>query len=83
MVSFRHNALRNGHCLDLTTDIPVARTGLLHNYFSFRIVKLWNGLPLDLRSIEISDNETNSPFKRALRQYYHGKLVDHFVSENS
>ena len=82
MVAFKHNALRNGYGLDLATIVPVARTGMLHNYFSFSTVKLWNCLSLGLRSSEFSHIETNSLFKRVLREYYCDKFEKHFVSDN-
>ena len=83
MFNFKENVLRNGHGLNLSTVLSVLRFNLLQNFFSFRIAPLWDSLPVQLRLTELSDSETNTPFKRALRQYYCSKFDDKFDSDNT
>ena len=43
------------------------------SYF-LRIVYIWNYLPVDLKSMDMEDEEANTKFKKAVREYYMNKF---------
>jgi hypothetical protein len=65
-------------------DLPrrYPKTELYKNFFSCRIVSLWNTIPAALRNIKLSDRGTNTSFKNQLKKYYLEKSYTDFVSEN-
>ena len=51
---------------------------LFKGYFTCRILKVWNQIPLEIRGAELSHNESNSPFKRLIKEYYLEKFESYF-----
>ena len=57
------------------------RTEFTAKFFSHRIVKLWNSLPLEIRSI-VCINKNIKPFKTTLYKLYMHKLSTNFNVDN-
>jgi hypothetical protein len=58
-------------------------TELYMNYYPNRIVKIWNTLPSNLKSVELTASGKNIPFKKEVKQLYFMKLANSFMSENN
>jgi hypothetical protein len=52
------------------------------NFFINSIRTIWNNLPYDLRSCELSDSGKNTPMKRQLKEFFTNLLVNTFNSLN-
>jgi hypothetical protein len=74
--------LRYGNYNKLLRDQSF-RTETYRNFFSIRIVRLWNGLPQWLRDIELSEGMDNIEFKRSLKKYLFEKLSTEFKEDNT
>jgi hypothetical protein len=59
------------------------KTECLRNFFSYRIVVLWNSLPEEIKSIELNTSGTNQGFKKALKAFYLNKMVNEFEDEDT
>jgi hypothetical protein len=58
------------------------RLDLCKNYFSYRVVKLWNSVPIEIREIEPSDSGLTNKFKKKLREWFFTKFNDRFSDDN-
>ena len=67
--------LRSGNVHNLISIAPRFKTDLYKNFFVHRIVKLWDKLPVDTKSIVNEDVETNTIFKKSIVQYYENKMM--------
>ena len=67
----------------LTSILPVPRTEAYSNFFSHRIIKLWDFLPEDIRNLVLDDHENNKVFKKALVKLFNTMVNDKFVVENT
>jgi hypothetical protein len=77
----QHVRLRNQP--DNLTLIP--RINHLQSYSKFycnRIVKIWNCIPLEIRSIELGDGDNNNSFKKQLKEWLFKKFYQDFCSDN-
>jgi hypothetical protein len=68
---------------DNLTLIP--RINHLQSYSKFfcnRIVKIWNCIPLEIRSVELGDGDNNNSFKKQLKEWLFKKFHHDFCSDN-
>ena len=75
--------LRSGDSNILVSNLPIPRTELYMNFFTNRIVPLWNRLPLNTRLLELNDSGNNSTFKKELKEYLVNKLENEFNSSSA
>ena len=61
---FIDNNLRRADEFDIASVKPVPKTMSYFNYFSFRIIRLWNALEAGVKRIELSENGTNVVFQK-------------------
>jgi len=78
----RHNRpTRNtNHGLNLTTI--QTRLEATSHFYTHRITRTWNSLPLDLRQ-KLLDSPTISNAKRHLKDFYDSRLLNHFDHANT
>ena len=53
----------------LTLSVPGCNLVIYEKFFTHRVVKLWNLLPYDIRSCELTDAGYNRRFKRELKAW--------------
>ena len=66
----------------LRHSIRMIRTETYNNFCTNRVIRLWNNLPVAIKSIELSDMGTNSTFNRELKNHYKMLLCDNFNQNN-
>lgn len=66
-------------------DLPIryTRTVKYSNFYTNRIVLLWNSLPRDIKDMDLSENDSNSRFKNELRLLYYNKFLYSFSNDNT
>jgi hypothetical protein len=53
------------------------------NYFTNRVPYSWNRIPHEIRSLELTDMESNISFKNALKSWLYNHFLDNFDLENT
>ena len=53
-----------GQWLNIVPIVNLPRTNLFLTSFLFRLMRLWNSLPIDIKNIDLSESGYNTPFKR-------------------
>ena len=64
-----------------TGAIPKSQS--LANFYFYRVVNIWNSLPVDMRSLELSGSDKNTSFEREVRKYYNERLTERFGCDNT
>ena len=75
------NYLRNEGDYYLSSILHIPRTETFMNFYDNRIIPLWNNLPLDVRTIELTDMGFNSNFKNDLKKLFMDKLENNFDTD--
>ena len=70
--------LRDGNVNKLVSLLPIPRTKLYINFFSNRLVHLWNKLPVEIRLSELNEVGKNTTFKNDLNKHYFTRLENVF-----
>ena len=79
--TFIDNDLRSADQNLFALQQYLPRTENYFNFFNNRVIKIWNGLPTDIRMIELTDMGTNTGFKKQLKDYYFLLLKDKFETD--
>jgi hypothetical protein len=53
-----------------------------NTYFTNRICRLWNSLPLDIREIPLTDLGYNSAFKNSLKKWLFKYTLEHYITDD-
>ena len=69
-IGLKQNNLRSIENIEIVKLGTVPRTEWYYGYHINRIVKLWNSLPLEIRSTELTELEKNTTFHSRLREMY-------------
>jgi hypothetical protein len=59
-----------------------ANHDIFNKYFTRRIVALWNNIPYNIRSLDLTVNDNNTPFKRELKSWLWKYFTKNFNSDN-
>ena len=76
-----NECLRSGGTCLLGSVRPIPCTECSANFYSNRIIRIWNSLPEDLRIKEVNENGNNSTFEKEVKMQYARLVHVHF--ENS
>jgi hypothetical protein len=66
----------------ILTKINV-RYSVFDGFYTNRISRLWNTLPLNIRSLELTPTGNNTSFKRELKLWYFNYFCNHFANDNT
>jgi hypothetical protein len=55
---------------------------LYGKFITRRIVNLWNKIPFDVRNIDLTEMDKNTPFKRELKSWFWNFFVENFLNDN-
>ena len=68
--------------IKVATVCGVPKTDMYFNFYTHRIVRLWNKLPITVKCSELSDNGTNFPFKLSIKRHYKELMYNEFDQDN-
>ena len=79
---FNDNNLRRGHDMNIYAANRIPTREIYFNLYTYRIIKLWNNIPLEIKNVELSDAGNNSAFKREIRKFYEKLFNEKFYVDN-
>jgi hypothetical protein len=59
------------------------KTELYSKFYTKRIINLWNSVPYEIRSLELTDYGKNTTFKNALKNWFMKYFLENFISDNT
>ena len=74
VLNIRDGASRTGRIGELERINYMAKSEACRNFYTFRIIDIWNNLSVEIRDVELDDNENNSKFKRYITEFLKDKL---------
>ena len=83
IANFHDDNRRNFDHISLVSVIPTPHTEGYLNFFTNRVIKLWNSLAIDIRETELSHAGLNTICKNKVKEHYHVKLVNNFVTDSA